>query len=94
MSQLLTDVSSSKVPTRLQRLSSTDAGSAGFTRLEIASARIVIKRLIRSGLRRGPSDYLILEDHVLEKWFDEDAVAYLHECAQARKAREGVIEIK
>lgn len=53
-----------------------------------------MKRLVRSGLRKGPSDMLILSDTALNQWYDEEAVAYLHEQAQARKAREGVIEIK
>lgn len=75
------------------RSSSTVAGSAGFTRLEIASARVLIKRLVRSGLRKGPSDYLLLSDTALEQWWDEEAVAYLHEQAAAAKARRGVVEI-
>ena len=74
--------------------SSTVAGSAGFHRTDIAAARVLVKRLVRSGLRKGPSDYLILSDTALEQWWDEEAVAYLHEQAQERKQREGVIEIK
>lgn len=96
MSQHLTnasDVQELVETAKLRPLSSTVAGSAGFTRLEIASARVLVKRLVRSGHRKGPSDYLLLSDSVLEKWWDEDAIAYLHEQYAARKAARGVVEI-
>jgi hypothetical protein len=35
-----------------------------------------------------------LPDHVLERWYDEDAIAYLHEQYAERKKRDGVIEVK
>lgn len=75
-------------------LSSTSAGSAGFTRLEIASARVLIKRLVRSGLRKGPSEMLLMLDSALEQWYDEEAIVFLHERAAEAKAQRGVIEIK
>ena len=84
MSQLL-NTASPDPASSLEHLFSTSAGSAGFTRLEIASARVLIKRLVRSGLRKGPSDLLILSDHTLEQWYDEDAVKYLHERYAARR---------
>lgn len=90
MSQLLTEVGQ-LAPSA--RLSSTSAGSGGFSRLDVAAARVLVKRLVRSGLRKGPSDLLLLTDSALDAWYDEDAVAYLHEQAQARKAREGVINV-
>lgn len=37
---------------------------------------------------------LLLTDSALEQWYDEDAVAYLHEKAAEAKAARGVIEIK
>lgn len=84
---------SAGVPISSGRSYSTDAGIAGFSRLDIAVARILVKRLVRSGHRKGPSDYLILMDSELERWWDEEAVAYLHEKAQAAKDARGVINI-
>lgn len=88
MSDLL---NSPLVEKRSAHSSSTVAGSAGFTRLDIAAARVLVKRLVRSGLRKGPSNYLILSDHVIETWYDEEAVAYLHE--QYSKRRGATLEI-
>ena len=93
MSQILDDASKLLTPEkRLQHSFSTGAGSAGFTRLEIASARVLIKRLVRSGLRKGPSDMLILSDTALEQWYDGEAVSYLHERYSER--RPATLEIK
>lgn len=92
MSQPLME--SSILVTSSKSSSSTNAGSAGFTRLDIAAARVLVKRLVRSGLRKGPSDYLLLTDTALNSWYDDDAVAYLHEVAQKKKDARGVIEIR
>ena len=92
MSQMLDRLPARETPS--MRTFSTSAGSAGFSRLDIAAARVFVKRLIQSGQRKGPPDFLILSDSVIEKWYDDEAVRYLHEKAQERKAREGVIEIK
>lgn len=56
-------------------------------------ARVLVKRLVRSGLRKGPSDMLLLTDSALEQWYSEEAEAYLLEQAQERQARRGVLEI-
>lgn len=53
----------------------------------------MVKRLVRSGLRKGPSDMLLLTDSALEQWYSEEAEAYLLEQAQERQARRGVLEI-
>lgn len=92
MSQPL--MQSSIVVSSSKSSSSTNAGSAGFSRLDVAAARVLVKRLVRSGLRKGPSDMLLLSDSALDEWYDDDAVAYLHEAAQKRKDERGVIEIK
>lgn len=91
MSKILTSTSEALQSKPSGRLYSTDAGSAGFTRLEIASARVLVKRLVRSGLRKGPSDYLLLSDTALDQWYDGEAVAYLHE--QYSKRRGAPLEI-
>ena len=77
MSQILTGLGITEK--QLQHSSSTVAGSAGFTRLDIATARVLVKRLVRSGLRKGPSEYLLLSDSVIEAWYDAEAITYLHE---------------
>lgn len=83
MFQTLDDVLEAKAK-RLLHSSSTSAGSAGFARLDIAAARVLVKRLVKSGLRKGPSEMLILTDTALEQWYSEEAVAYLHEQAEKR----------
>lgn len=45
---------------------------------------MLVKRLVKSGLRKGPSEMLILTDTALEQWYSEEAVAYLHEQAEKR----------
>lgn len=80
-------------PISSARSFSTSAGSGGFKRLDIAAARVLVKRLVRSGLRKGPSDMLLIMDSALEQWYDEEAVAYLHEMAAAAQKRRGVVEI-
>lgn len=89
MSQLLTEP---RVAGASEPSFSTDAGSAGFSRLNIAAARVLVKRLVRSGLRKGPTNYLLLSDHVLEQWYSDEAVRYLHE--QATNRRPAPLEIK
>jgi len=59
--------------------------------MEVASARVLIKRLVRCGLRKGPTEMLILPDFALEQWYSEDAVRYLHE--QYSKRRGAPLEI-
>lgn len=93
MSELLTR-SNILVTPESRSLFSTSVANSGFSRLDVAVARVLIKRLIRSGLRKGPSDMLLLSDSALESWYDDDAVSYLHETAAKRKAAQGVIEIK
>lgn len=50
-----------------------------------------MKRLVRSGLRKGPSEMLLLSDHALDQWYDEEAIAYLHE--QGKKRQGVALEI-
>lgn len=73
--------------------SSTNAGSGAFHRWDIAAAKVLVKRLVRSGLRKGPSDMLLLTDSALNEWYNEEAVAFLHEQYARRQAERGVIEI-
>lgn len=93
MSEILNSASEAIQP-RSQHSSSTNAGSAGFQRLDIAAARVLIKRLVRSGLRKGPSEFLLLSDSALDSWYDEEAIAYLHEQAKKAADARGVIEIR
>ena len=58
----------------------------GFSRLDIAVARVAVKKMIKKGVRKGPSDYLLLFDSEVEKWFDEEAIRYLEENLKKRQA--------
>lgn len=63
----------------------------GFKLSELAAAKVVVKHLVRMQARKGPTDLLVLPDSALEKWYDEDAAAYLRE-QMAR--RHPTIEVK
>lgn len=66
--------------------SSTSVANTGFSEMDLAAARVLVRRLVQSGLRKGPSDYLLLLDSELDRWYAEEAVRYLHEQGQKRKA--------
>lgn len=44
----------------------------------------MVKRLVQSGYRKGPSDFLLLPDSEVEKWYDEEALRYLEENLKKR----------
>lgn len=48
-------------------------------------ATVMVRRLVRAGLRKGPSDLLLLPDYLLDRWYNEDAIAYLHEMGRAKQ---------
>lgn len=63
----------------------------GFKESDLAVARIMVRRLVRAGYRKGPTDYLILTDSSLDQWFNEEAVRWLHE--QGKTKQGGALEI-
>ena len=63
----------------------------GFSELDIAVAKVVVKRLVRNGWRKGPSELLVLHDRQIEEWYQEDAVAWLQE--QKERRAKAVLEI-
>lgn len=72
---------------RSQSTSSTqDEGIAlGFSRADIATAKVVVKMQVGKGLRKAPTDALILPRHHVEEWFNEEAVKFLKEQKAARQ---------
>lgn len=58
----------------------------GFSRLEVATARVVVKRLVQAQMRKGPNNYLLLLNHEVEELWDREAVQYLKEQYAARNA--------
>ena len=44
----------------------------------------MVKRLVESGFRKGPSDLLLISDSEKEIWFDAEAIRYLTENLEAR----------
>jgi hypothetical protein len=70
-----------------QSASSTQEGvAAEFPRLDVAVARVVVRRLVKYGLRKPPGNLLILPDHVYEDWLDQEAVRYLQEQKALRQS--------
>ena len=75
----------SEIP-QLLLSTSTVPGLSGMSRLDLAIARMVVKKQVRAGFRKGPSDYLVLPDSEIEHWLDEEAVRYLEENLKGRQA--------
>lgn len=73
-------------------LSSTPSVKLGFSELDIAVAKVVVKRLVANGHRKGPSELLVLEPWQLETWWREDAIAFLQEQKAERQKVVAVIE--
>lgn len=48
------------------------------------AAKVMVKLLVKSGVRKGPSDLLVLPDHLIEEWYNDDAVRYLQEQKERR----------
>jgi len=49
-------------------------------------AKIVVRELIRRGARTGPSDLLMLPDHIIEQRYEEEARRFLQENKARRLA--------
>lgn len=67
------------MPTESPCISSTPDVALGFSLEDVMAAKVVVKRLVQNGLRKAPSDLLVLPDRVLEEWYNQDAVRYLQE---------------
>lgn len=50
----------------------------------MAVARVMVKRLVEAGFRKGPSEYLVMPDTAKELWFDQEALIYLEENMKVR----------
>lgn len=59
------------------------AARMGWPLTQIMSAKVLVKRLVQSGFRKGPSDLLVLSDQALEQWYTDEAVRYLQERKEA-----------
>ena len=79
--QLIPSVAS--MPTSSQSTSTTRSGT-GYNRLDIAVARVMVKRLVEAGFRKGPSEMVVMPDTAKEAWFDQEALIYLEENLKAR----------
>lgn len=60
----------------------------GFSRWDIAVAKVMVRRLIEAGARKGPSDLLLIEGWMYDRWLEEDAVAFLRQMAEGAKLQE------
>ena len=50
-----------------------------FSRLDLAAAKVVVKRLVQAGVRKGPTEFLVLSDSQVNDWLNEEAERYLRE---------------
>lgn len=58
---------------------------ADFPRLDIAVAKVIVRRLVAAQQWRGPSDLLIISDAGYEDWLEGQAVEYLRQQKRARQ---------
>ena len=72
-------------------LTRSEEVSLGFSRQDIAAAKVVVKRLVGSQMRKGPTDMLLLPRHHVEQWFNDEAIRYLKEQKAKRSAPVAVI---
>src|SRR3990167_11416442 len=77
-------LSASGEPIRSASISSTPSG-IGFSRLDVATARVMVKRLVESRMRPGPSELMTMSDWELELWLDQEALRYLEENLKKRQ---------
>lgn len=47
-------------------------------------AKVVVRKLIQEGIRKGPSDLLLIENWMYDQWLEQDAVAFLKEQRERR----------
>lgn len=66
--------------------SSTPGVEASFPRLDIAAAKVLVKHQVKHGLRKAPTDLLVLPAHALEDWYDKEAIRYLQEQKAVRQS--------
>lgn len=62
-----------------QSTSATPSVELDFSIEDLLVAKITVRELIRRGARKGPSDLLMLPDHLIEQWYEEDARRFLQE---------------
>lgn len=55
--------------------------------MDIMAARVIVRKLVQKGLRKGPSQLLVLEDSAYDNWLTEEAVMFLRE----QKARQQAV---
>ena len=65
---------------------STILSEHGYQRLDLAVARVMVKRLVEAGYRKGPSELLVLPQNEIELWYDQEAVRFLDENLKQRQA--------
>lgn len=62
-----------------------DRVEVGFPRMDLRIARMAVREEVARGVRKGPSDLLVLSDLVYESWLDDEAVKWLTERQQERR---------
>lgn len=69
-----------------QSTSSTPSVQTDFPFTDLLIARMIVKKLVAKGLRKGPSELLVLSDLALEEWYTEEARQFLREQVAERRA--------
>ena len=68
-----------------------DELKAEWPLIQVMSAKVLVKRLVQSGMRKGPSELLTLPDYLLEQWYTDEAYRYLQEQKEKRSKPVAVI---
>jgi len=62
-----------------------------FPYQDIMAAKVMVKRLVGAGVRKGPNDLLVIPNAVAEQWYTDEAVRYLQEQKEKRSQPVAVI---
>lgn len=62
-----------------------------FPYQDIMAAKVMVKRLVGAGMRKGPNDLLVIPNAVADQWYTDEAVRYLQEQKEKRSKPVAVI---
>jgi hypothetical protein len=53
--------------------------------MDVQVAKVVVRRLVRNGWRKGPTDLLLISDHEYDQWLEHEARSWLKEQVVLRR---------
>lgn len=59
--------------------STTRDVSLGFSERDMLIAKMLVRKMVRAGIRKPPNELLVISDLAYEQWLREEAVSLLRE---------------